>query len=631
VASAGGAGRPGLDCVVAARADLGYATSVRPIAPRELAMKNAVHRVALAVLALAGGAACGGDPGDGVFSTSTTTASTTTTGAGGSGAGGGATGGAGTGGHATGGAGTGGATGGGGAGGAGGATGGATGGAGGQGACGTPAACAAVWEEAASAKLDVLAAGPKDALAAWLTEMPKGADLHNHLSGAVYAETYLGWAKADGDCVNATSDAVVYANQCGGNQPVPGPGAFYDEIVRAWSMKDFVAGAETGHDHFFATFGKFGAVSGAHRNDSLADVLARAAAEHVQYVETMFNLGKNVGALSASIWSGTLTAADLPGLHAKILASASFAGELAKDVQVVEGARKGTRATLGCDGPSPPTACDVGVRFVAQIARTGAKDTVFGQLVGAFEMAMKTDGIVAANLSSPEDDTTSLANYDLHMAMLDYLHGYYAGKSPLHVTLHAGELAPKFLPAQYANAITFHVRKAVELGHAERVGHAVDVLQETDAQGLLAELAQKNVLVEVCLSSNAQILEIQGAAHPLASFLAAGVPVALATDDQGVSRSSLAGEHLRAVVDQHLDYRTLKTMARDSLEHAFLPGASIWTSVAHATPVADCAPTPTMGLGDPPNASCQAVLAGSERAKVQWRLERAFSEFEKKQ
>jgi adenosine deaminase len=601
---------------------------------KHVASGGTVFAFALAILA-----ACGGESPSATGASSsgggTTDTTTATGGAGGAhagGAGGAATGGAGTGGAATGGAGTGGAnTGGANTGGAG--TGGAN--TGGAPACGTPAECAIAWEDAAAKKLAALAAGPKDPLAAFLAAMPKGADLHNHLSGAVYAETYLGWAKADGDCIEPDTHKAVFAGSCGaGNEPTPAPGAFYDEIVRAWSMKDFVpGGAESGHDHFFATFGKYGAVSGAHRDESLADLATRAASENVQYVETMFNLGKNIGALSASLWSGTLTAADLPKLHAQILANASFAAELQKDVNVVDSARSGFRSELGCGGASPPAACDVGVRFIAQIARTGGKDTVFGQLVGAFEMANKTQGIVAANLSSPEDDTTSLANYDLHMAMLDYLHGYYTvtNKSPLHVTLHAGELTPKFLPQGYANAITFHVRKAVEVGHAERIGHGLDVMSETDPDGLLEELAQKDVLVEVCLSSNAQIHEVEGAAHPLAKYLAKKVPVALATDDQGVSRSSMAGEFLRGVTDQKLDYRTLKLMARQSLEHSFLPGHSLWGSIATVDPTAECAPTPTMGLGDAPNAACAAFLAKNERAAVQWRLEAAFTAFEKQQ
>src|SRR6185369_1566948 len=111
----------------------------------------------------------------------------------------------------------------------------------------------------------------------------------------------------------------------------------------------------------------------------------------------------------------------------------------------------------------------------------------------------------------------ALSNYDLHMAMLDFLHTQYtaSGTSPLHVTLHAGELTPAFLPAGSTDN-TFHIRHAVETGHAERIGHGLDVLSETNSAGLLTEMHDQNVLVEVCLSSNDQILQVSGAAHPLA-------------------------------------------------------------------------------------------------------------------
>jgi len=342
----------------------------------------------------------------------------------------------------------------------------------------------------------------------------------------------------------------------------------------------------------------------------------------------MFNLARNVGTLSASLWSGTLTAADLPTLYDQLIANAGFATAVTNDVAVVNAATTGYRSTLGCDELSPPEACDVGMRFIAQVSRTGSSDQVFGQLVGAFEMASRTNQLVGANLSSPEDATASIANYDLHMAMLDFLHAKYAGTSPLHITLHAGELTAAYLPPG-STANTFHIRAAVQTGHAERIGHGLDVMSETDPMGLMTEMATKQVLVEVCLSSNVQILEVSGAAHPLAQYLANGVPVALATDDQGVSRSSMAGEYLRAALDQHLTYRQLKTLARNSLEHAFLPGPSLWSTIG--VPVADCATTDTMGVGDPPNAACAAYLATSERAQMQWKLEGRFLAFESQQ
>lgn len=505
-------------------------------------------------------------------------------------------------------------------------------------ACGTAKECAAAWEQTTSDKLDAVRDNPI-ALADFVAAVPKGGDLHQHLSGAVYAETYLDWGKTDGNCVNTGTFGAVSKSQCsaGTSAPMPGPSdmPLYDNTIRAWSMKDFVAGTETGHDHFFSTFGKFGLIAGAHRDDSIADVAARAASENQVYLETMFNLGNNIGNLTVDIWAGSLQVADLPGLYDKVIADSTFATELAQDVKVVDDAANKWRAELGCGGANEPAACGVQVRFVAQISRTGGKDKVFGQLISAFEMAAKTNNIVAANLSSPEDDTTSLNNYKLHMEMIKFLRGKYTatGKSPLHVTLHAGELTPKYLPANQQTANTFHIKDAVQVAAAERIGHGIDILSETGYTDLLVEMRDKKVLVEVCLSSNDQILEVKGKDHPLKTYIDAGVPVALATDDPGVSRSSLAGEYGKAAVEQELSYRQLKRMARDSLVYSFLQGESLFVSTAVDGPTlnAACADAETTAAGDVASPGCQAFLDGNPKAKLQWALESRFRAFESKQ
>ncbi len=500
---------------------------------------------------------------------------------------------------------------------------------------GTPTECAALWEQNASDRFDGLLGNPAD-LAGFLRDVPKGGDLHNHLSGAVWAESYLDWAKNDGDCISSTFAAV---SSCTGTaQAVPSPGAaLFDQIVGVWSMEGFVEGAQaqTGHDHFFATFGKYGLVAGRHRDDTIADVVTRAASENQVYVETMFNLGKNVGTLAATNVTTTVTAQNLDATYNTIVGSdgaggpsPAFVTAVAQDVNVVKGAYTGYRTTLGCGSQGAPAACNVGVRFIAQVSRTGAADSIFGQLISAYEMAKTAPEIVGANLSSPEDDSASINNYDLHMAMLAYLRTKYAGVSPLHITLHAGELVPEYTPTHTPSATSYHVKAAVEIAHAERIGHGIDIAGEDNFETVLTEMHDQNVMVEVCLSSNTQILKVAGAAHPLATYLAHGVPVALATDDQGVSRSSMAGEYLRAALDQHLSYRQLKTIARTSLEHAFIAGPSLWTDFTAHTPVTPCVATATMGIGDPASTACAAFLATSPHATLQWELERRFLAFE---
>ncbi|HYJ45367.1 MAG TPA: hypothetical protein VEV81_02055, partial [Pyrinomonadaceae bacterium] len=193
-----------------------------------------------------------------------------------------------------------------------------------------------------------------------------------------------------------------------------------------------------------------------------------------------------------------------------------------------------------------------------------------------------------------------------------------------HITLHAGELSPGVVPP---DGLTFHIRDSVMKGHAERIGHGVDIMHEDDPYGLLKELAQRNVMIEICLSSNDLILGIRKEQHPLATYIEYGVPVALATDDEGVSRSEISREFLKAAEEQGLGYLQLKTMARTSLQYAFLPGASIWSDARRFTPVAECAED-IRGSGRSTE-SCQQYLARSEKAQLQWKLEQEFKLFER--
>jgi adenosine deaminase len=78
----------------------------------------------------------------------------------------------------------------------------------------------------------------------------------------------------------------------------------------------------------------------------------------------------------------------------------------------------------------------------------------------------------------------------------------------------------------------------------------------------------------VALSSADLILGVKGSAHPLGLFLQHGVPVALTTDDLGVSRASHTREWVKAVQEQNLDYPALKRLARNSIDFAFADTAT---------------------------------------------------------
>jgi hypothetical protein len=125
-------------------------------------------------------------------------------------------------------------------------------------------------------------------LLAFLRDMPKGADLHNHLSGSIYAEDLLDFAASDNLCVERTS-SILSAPPCDscekytakpGVRCAYGDHVLYGQLVDAWSMRNWTPDEGSGHDHFFATFDKFGLAAHKHVAESLAAAMNRAGQDH---------------------------------------------------------------------------------------------------------------------------------------------------------------------------------------------------------------------------------------------------------------------------------------------------------------------------------------------------------------
>jgi adenosine deaminase len=460
-------------------------------------------------------------------------------------------------------------------------------------------------------------------LLAFLQQMPKGGDLHNHLWGSIYAESFIQWAAQDGLCVERASMTLVSppCNESAGKPPasqaLKDP-ALYAQLVDAFSMRDWNAARDSGHDHFFESFYKFGAAATGHTGDMLAEAAEHAAQDHVTYLELMFGPGRSqaIDLGSRVVWSD-----DFAQMRQKLLANGLpeviAAGRKSLDEDLAR-----MRQDLHCGEASAQPGCLVTVRCLFEVLRGLPPGQVFAQILAGFELAQADPRVVGLNLVMPEDWYVPMHDFHLHMRMIDYLHGLYPR---VHISLHAGELAQGMVPPQGLN---FHIRDSVETGHAERIGHGVDVMHETDPSALIKEMARRNVLVEICLTSNDLILGVRGNQHPLPIYIKYGAPVALATDDEGVSRSDMNQEYLRAVEGYDLSYEQLKGMARASLEHSFLPGASLWKDAHTFRRVDTCAADSPAKSGLSP--ACRKLLAGSQRAQVQWREEAEFNKFEAK-
>ena len=171
-----------------------------------------------------------------------------------------------------------------------------------------------------------------------------------------------------------------------------------------------------------------------------------------------------------------------------------------------------------------------------------------------------------------------------------------------------------------------HIRLAVKEARADRIGHGVDVMYENDPYGLLKDMAEKNVAVEINLTSNEDVLGVSGKHHPFPLYREFGVPVVLSTDDAGIERIDLTHEYVRAVETYGLTYANLKEIVRNGLEYGFLSGASVWAERGGYDSVAADCTSDMLGVASPSEA-CAAFLASSEKAAQQWELERRLAGF----
>jgi adenosine deaminase len=480
-------------------------------------------------------------------------------------------------------------------------------------------------EQRAALGLEVAKQNPLQ-LRVFLRKMPKGGDLHNHLSGAVYAESWIRAAGEDRLCVDPSKLAFAKPDKTGAScadglipaADVPGKQALYDSLVDSFSMRGYVPSPGiTGHDHFFNTFGKFGGTDSRHKGEWLDEVATRAASQNEQYLELMETPDfSHTAKIAAELgWNDDFAQ----------MRDALVSHGLRDDIEV---ARKGfdqmetlRRDREHCGTTQETAACNVQIRFLYQVLRGFPRQQVFAQALLGFEVIAADPRVVGINFVMPEDGYTSMADYALQMRFMGFLHEQYP---KVHIALHAGEITPGLVPYE---GLCCHIHLAVETAHAERIGHGVDVMYEDKPHELLKEMAAKHVMVEVSLTSNDVILGVSGKDHPFSMYRITGVPLALATDDEGVSRINLTNEYFRAVTTYNLKYAELKQIVRTSLEHSFLPGSSLWREPdLFTSPVADC--SKDAPGSEKRSSTCADFLKGSQKGSQQWELERRFQAFE---
>ncbi|MDH5456317.1 MAG: adenosine deaminase [Gammaproteobacteria bacterium] len=388
----------------------------------------------------------------------------------------------------------------------------------------------------------------KQALYRTLYYMPKGGDLHNHLSGAVFAEWWyeLALAQRERGYEYYTKVRIGNCRDFGGNAFTRAPYlllfrnisaleyAGLDECEQgeykrlanldeheksAWLNSIRLDKPWEGRDEFFQThWQRLNALT---RNpwlqaETLVKNLQAYAAEGVAYVEYQIGASSYEGPNGETI--------DAPQ---------------AFDILREALARKDVR--------------DLGVTVRFQLAILRFLPNAEDQLRYVYKLVHDNpDLLVGVNMVGREDNDKGYPARFL--PTLRELRQQYSG---VRLSIHAGEV----------DEPNSHVRDTLRLG-ADRIGHGLNLVSDDDTMLLMRH---GPYLVEINLISNLLLEYVSNyTEHPFPEYLRTGIPVALSTDDRGMWESTMTDEFYVAATEFRLSWEEIKTLGRNSLEHAFV-------------------------------------------------------------
>ena len=395
---------------------------------------------------------------------------------------------------------------------------------------------------------DVKTGGDAEELYRVLYHMPKGGDLHNHLTGSGYSEWWYELALDQRDRGYSYYTKVRIENCVDYGRDQFGGSPYYlmfrnirasqfetlsdcekreykrledlnDEEKAGWLEGIRLDKPYEGRDEFFTThWPRLNALT---RNPWLvSEILFRNmqafGAEGISYLETQISLG----------------GVERPD-------GSAFSREQAADILRERLQQRDARAT------------GVTVRLQYPILRFNpdAEDDL--RIAYRF-VHDNSDLFVAVNMVGREDNDKGFP-----LRFLDVLRELRSQYGGVRLSIHAGEV----------DEPNGHVRDTLLLG-AHRIGHGLNLITDDDTMLLMRN---GPYLVEINLISNL-LLQYVGdySRHPFPEYLRTGIPVALSTDDRGMWDSTMTDEFFVAVTEFNLSWEEVKTLNRNSLRYAFV-------------------------------------------------------------
>ncbi|MCB9251048.1 MAG: adenosine deaminase [Flavobacteriales bacterium] len=414
-------------------------------------------------------------------------------------------------------------------------------------------------------------------LTAFFAQMPKGADLHHHYSGSVYAETYFEEALKNNlflnretleikDTISSKDNQIIYSRL----KDLESKGEldkYREQLMQKWSVWHYNPQQMAPEERFFNSFFGFSTLAKKFYATGLNEIRDRAKNEKCKYIECMFSAVRcNTPSKTPQTLLDSMAlcfdSKDMKfvqhtlGRYWKYRNDSALKLAVNSYVSEIETMHK----DLNIDDSI------FTMRYQTYVVRTLNDPLSFtDNVLTCFSSAAKSPLIVGVNILAPEHDPNALKNYNYHMQVFNFCHKLFPEVS---ISLHAGELTLGLVKPEELN---FHITDAINIGSAKRIGHGVDVAHETNRFELLNQMSEQNIAVEINLSSNEFILGVKGSDHPIGLYSNFGVPIVLSSDDAGVLRTNLTHQYvLLASRYPQFSYDDIKEINLNGIRYSFL-------------------------------------------------------------
>jgi len=253
----------------------------------------------------------------------------------------------------------------------------------------------------------------------FLYRLPKGGELHTHLDGAAYAESYIAWAASDGKCIDLPSYTIMPPPcDAAADRPAVADIQFNadiaNKIIDAFSVRNYERRTLSGHDQVFATFARFANAVPGREGFILAEVTDRAARQNNHYLELIYITGM-IEAMNLGASAEEFRQADAAD---RWLASPALKQIFNRAVATTDAMEQQWQEVSNCGSDDPAPGCDVTVRHISAVIRTLPRAMVVAQTVLAFMLVEHDPRYVGLNFVAPEDHPIALRDYDWQMQLI---------------------------------------------------------------------------------------------------------------------------------------------------------------------------------------------------------------------